>query len=467
MPVFAPLKKKTFALLYLGFAGGISLVFLSESWLFLVIGWEIITLTTAFMVSQSHRKLGQQYFFLQFVGECLFLYTVILAQTTGYQKVGVISEVWLQNLFIVGVGLKSAIFGLHFWLPPVHSQASPPVSAILSGLTVKIGFVLLWRIIPQENAFLLGLGLIMAIYGGIQALLATDYKVLLAYSTISQLGYIALGIGIGSPLARAGSILHLVAHSLAKSTLFIGSGLWEKAHHTRNIYQFQNSWGKNPLNALATTIGFLSLAGIAPFAGYAGKHLIKLEAEGNLWLLILIQLISFLSVLYSLRFLWWGLFKNRSNFTLQKEVQKSNLSFQLLIATFILLILGIWPSTFSALLGIETDGLFLWSFQKILSNLIPLVTGGLLLFWLGGLSVRPKKAPSLDFLFQGTYTCCYRISRRCFQLLDSEKWIKEGLGGGILLLSQKIYRIVFTSFSNQLLLIPILLFLLLLLARIK
>ncbi len=330
-------QKKYYILNIIFMISFIGIIF-TKDWIVFIIAWEMVTVSTALMLLWKSRGLTGQYLIVQFLGSSFLIFTILLAIRNGYTEVVPIKDFWLQSLFVLGFGMKSAIFGLHFWLPAVHSQAPAPVSAILSGWVVKLGFIMYLKIIPDGNILLFILGILMVSYGGIKALLASDYKVLLAYSSISQLGFIAIGIGSGTTLGYLGSVFHIIAHSLAKTSLFIGSGYLTGLYDSRNIYEFKNAWRRPILINLSIITGFGSLMGTPLLAGFNSKYLIKSSFYGEqafnikttmpLWMNFIFakkfiifnvtdgELVSFilyglslLTGLYSIRFLYWGLFK--------------------------------------------------------------------------------------------------------------------------------------------------------------
>ncbi|MFW6287315.1 MAG: complex I subunit 5 family protein [bacterium] len=329
-------RLKTYYLINIVFIFSFILMFFTKNWILFIVSWELITVCTALMLLWKNRGLAGQYLIIQFMGTGLLIFAIILAIINGYSEIGPIKEIWLQNILIIGLGMKSAIFGLHFWLPAVHSQAPAPVSAILSGWVVKLGFIMYLRIITGGNLLLFILGFMMIFYGGLKALQAEDYKVILAYSSISQLGFIAIGIGSGTVYGFLGSILHMIAHSLAKSGLFLGSGYLLKWHESRSIYSFGESWKRPFIINMNILIGFGSVMGFPILTGFNSKYLIKYSFYGDQIFnlnsllpeslgLIKMNKLAFLSAgdiitfllyagslltgLYSLRFLYWGLFR--------------------------------------------------------------------------------------------------------------------------------------------------------------
>src|SRR6056297_23922 len=285
------------------------MIILTNNWIIFMIGWELVTITTFAMLLWGGNKIARIYLIIQFVGSNFLLYVILLIMNAGYTTIGPIDNYNLQLLLIVGVGLKSAIIGLHFWLPIVHSRAPSPVSAILSGWVVKLGFILLLKTVITGNIALLYAGIAMVIYAGLKAISETDYKVLLAYSTISQLGFIAIGIGSGNTYAYWGSVLHIIVHGLAKTSLFLGSGYWIKKLKSRTIYDFKNGWSKDKINSLLTILGLLVLVGFPLIAGYNSKTLIKYAAGDSVVFKYLFHLMSILTYIYVLRFLGWGIFR--------------------------------------------------------------------------------------------------------------------------------------------------------------
>ena len=148
-------------------------------------------------------------------------------------------------LFLMGFGLKAALVPFHAWLPDAHSSAPTPISAMLSGLLIKVlGVYVIARIFfnvfgitPKLSIILISLAVISMVMASFLAFGQTDIKRLLAYSTISQVGYIMLGLGVGTPLAMMGALFHLFNHSIAKSLLFLNSGSIEEISGTRDLNQ--------------------------------------------------------------------------------------------------------------------------------------------------------------------------------------------------------------------------------------
>ena len=185
-------------------------------------------------------------------------------------------------LFIVGFGLKAALVPFHAWLPDAHPSAPAPISAMLSGVLIKsLGIYTICRIFYNVigmnlniSTIIMFLGTLSMVVGALLALGQWDLKRLLAYSSISQIGYIILGIGLGTPLGILGGLFHLFNHSIFKSLLFLNSGAVEYATGTRDLQKMGGLMKKMPVTGTTTLIASMSIAGIPPFSGFWSKLLI-------------------------------------------------------------------------------------------------------------------------------------------------------------------------------------------------
>lgn len=193
-------------------------------------------------------------------------------------------------LFMVGFSVKAAVFPLHAWLPDAHAIAPSPISAILSGLVVKTGIVGILRVLSIYGIFgglfslaslmfvLTWVGAISIVVGAFFAFFQNDLKMMLAYSTISNIGYIVLGIGLASTDGLIGGILQIFNHALIKVTLFLCAGavIYKTGH--RNLSELRGIGRKMPLTMAAMSIGILSIVGIPPTNGFICKWYIVLGA---------------------------------------------------------------------------------------------------------------------------------------------------------------------------------------------
>lgn len=193
---------------------------------------------------------------------------------------------WVAAIFLVGFGLKSAIMPFHAWLPDAHSSAPAPISSMLSGVLIKaLGIYTIIRIFYNvfgaPSLFLMifmVLGSISIIVASYLALGQWDFKRLLAYSSISQIGFILLAIGIGTKLALLGAVFHILNHAIFKSLLFYNAGAVELALGTRDLRKMGNLRGAMPVTTGTSMIATLSVAGLPPFNGFFSKLIIIIAA---------------------------------------------------------------------------------------------------------------------------------------------------------------------------------------------
>jgi multicomponent Na+:H+ antiporter subunit D len=185
--------------------------------------------------------------------------------------------------------VKAALFPLHIWLPDAHAIAPSPVSAILSGLVVKTGLLGMIRVyqiyygakvldLSALNTVLVWLGAISIVMGAFFAIFQEDLKMMLAYSTISNIGYIVMGLGLASQYGVIGATVHIFNHALIKATLFLGAGAIIYRTGYRNLTDLRGIGRSMPLTTAAISIGAISIVGMPPTAGFLCKWYIALGA---------------------------------------------------------------------------------------------------------------------------------------------------------------------------------------------
>jgi len=194
-------------------------------------------------------------------------------------------------IFIMGFGLKASTVPFHAWLPDAHPSAPAPISAMLSGVLIKaIGVYAIARIMfdvigpnAMVSSILMFLGALSMVVGVFLAVGQSDFKRMLAYHSISQMGYVTLGLGLGlnpnvSPVVAAmglfGGLYHLVNHAVFKSLLFLCSGAFEYRTGTRNRYEMGGLIRTMPVTGTACSIASLSISGVPPFNGFWSKLII-------------------------------------------------------------------------------------------------------------------------------------------------------------------------------------------------
>ena len=220
-------------------------------------------------------------------------------------------------LFVIGFGVKVALVPLHTWLPDAHSQAPSGISAMLSGVVIEIGLIAMLRALAvltgsahSWGVILMGFGALNILYGNLLALRQTVVKRLLAYSSLSHIGYILLGLGIalysGVALGAQGAFFHLFNHMLMKGLAFLSVGalmygmfLRNDSHASLKVADLAGAAQKYPLVALTLSVAVLALGGMPPLAGFMSKWQIFVAGfqTQNIWIIALMIFMALNSVL--------------------------------------------------------------------------------------------------------------------------------------------------------------------------
>lgn len=257
------------------------------------------------------------------------------------------------TLFIVGLGLKSALFPLHIWLPDAHSSAPTTSSALLSGIAVKAYLIALFKVFylvfgPQIlhalgiDRMLLVLGVAGVIGGSLFALVQKEVKRLLAYSTVAQLGYIFIGLGLGNELGVAAALFQIISHACMKSAMFIIAGHFAEKGKT-NVADYTGIGKAEPLLFTTFTIFALSMIGLPLFGGFITKWLLFRAALSthHIGILLFVVVSGLLNAGYFLPLLWNGWFGGQPGYS----KPRFSLNFALpIVMAVVVLWLGIAPS---------------------------------------------------------------------------------------------------------------------------
>ena len=288
-------------------AAMVLLIVARNSVLFLI-AWEVMALSAYFLLAaESDRKEVRESGFLYLAAThtgslALFaMFANIRVMTSSYQFPATASLPGSAPLAalvlvtaLVGFGMKAGLFPLHVWLPTAHANAPSHVSAIMSGVVIKMGVYGLVRVLSFFVApplwwggTLLAAGIVTALFGIISAVGQKDIKRLLAYSSIENIGIVTMGIGVavigqgmGSPallvLGMGGALLHLLNHSLFKPLLFLNAGALIHATGTRDIDTMGGLAHAMPRTALLFLAGAVAICGLPPLNGFIGEYLVYL-----------------------------------------------------------------------------------------------------------------------------------------------------------------------------------------------
>jgi len=234
--------------------------------------------------------------------------------------------IMVSVLFIMGFGLKAALVPFHAWLPDAHPSAPAPISAMLSGVLIKsLGVYTLCRVFyniiginSSLSLILMVLGTLSMVIGVFLAIGQWDFKRLLAYHSISQIGYVILGIGLGTPLGMIGGLFHLFNHSVFKSLLFLNSGAVEYATGTRDLQKMGGLMTKMPITGTTSLVASMSIAGIPPFNGFWSKLIIIIACVqanrlGYAFWAVLASILTLASFMKVMKYAFFGKLKEKWN----------------------------------------------------------------------------------------------------------------------------------------------------------
>jgi multicomponent Na+:H+ antiporter subunit D len=287
------------------------------------------------------------------------------AFTSGYDRT---FYLFVQILILSGFGLKAAIIPFHAWLPDAHSSAPSSISAMLSGVLIKaVGIYVIIRlffnmfVISESMAVLITtLGTLSMVIGVFLAIGQWDIKRLLAYHSISQMGYVVMSIGIGmillsrgakpeiASLAIAGALFHLVNHAAFKGLLFLNAGAIEYTIGTRNLKEMGGLAKSMPVTSATSFIASMSISGIPPFNGFFSKLIIIIAAiMAKFYLLavlaVIVSIITLASFLKFQRFAFYNKSNNNNNKNIKEVPFPMVFSMVVLSIICILLSLLVFP----------------------------------------------------------------------------------------------------------------------------
>ncbi len=219
----------------------------------------------------------------------------------------------IAMMFLVGFGVKAAVFPLFFWLPAAYHTPAFAVSAVFAGLLTKVGVYALLRmftlVFTRDVGFTHGLLLWVAVAtmvtGVLGAAAQTDFRRILSFHIVSQIGYMVLGLALYTPLALTGAVFYLVHHIIVKANLFLVSGVANRIAGGTNIDRIGGLYKGAPLLAFLFLIPAFSLAGFPPLSGFWAKYvLVKASLDLELWFVAFAALAVGLMTIYSMTKIW-------------------------------------------------------------------------------------------------------------------------------------------------------------------
>lgn len=328
-----------FAGVLLGFAGAMYGLVLTDDLVMLVIFWELTSILSYLLIGHYGHRAASRRAALQALlvttlgGLVMFVGVILLVVDAGTASIrellalaptGPLVDAAIVML-LVGAISKSALFPFHFWLPGAMAAPTPVSAYLHAAAMVKAGIYLIARFAPifalsaPWRPIVISLGILTMLIGGIQALRETDLKRILAFGTVSQLGFFSVVIGYGTPGAALAGIALVIGHALFKSALFLIVGIIDRQLSTRDVEELSGVGRQAPVMATAAFIATASMIGIAPTIGFVAKEstltaLLEDAQHGSTWgwvALVGVVVGAVITTAYGCRFLWGAFWRKK------------------------------------------------------------------------------------------------------------------------------------------------------------
>jgi len=373
-----------YALLML-FAVGMSGTTLADDMFLFYIFWELMLVASCALIAiwgdgERRGAVALKYFIFTHLGSLMVLVgLMVLYDATGSASFSALRTgvtlaptlvTTVTTFFIVGFCVKMAIFPLHLWLPDAHAVAPMPVTIMLAAAMLSMGTYGILRFplsifSPVQMAIfavpMMVAGIVSELYGALMALAEQDIKRIVAYSSVSQMGYILFGLGTLTYDGVTGATLHVIYHAIVKALLFMCVGLVVRATGRRRIAELGGLGRAMPLVALCTGAGALAIAGTPPFCIFTSEWMIFSGGfhTAHIGLSVLTLLGSLLTVAYALWFVGRIFFGTRP-----EGLTVDRLPWAMVVPTVLLAALALLEGLFPAMI-------FNW-----VANGLPLILGG-------------------------------------------------------------------------------------------
>ncbi len=326
--VTADMEHQGYHALFQVLIAGVSGAFLTGDLFNLYVWFEVMLIASFGLLVMGGRRVqmdaGIKYVTLNLISTILFLSGIgLLYGVTGTlnladlhfavqdAEAGLVTVI--ATMFMVGFGVKAAVFPLFFWLPASYHAPSFAVSAVFAGLLTKVGVYALMRmftlVFTQDVAFTHGVLLWVAcatmVTGVLGAAAQTGFRRILSFHIVSQIGYMVLGLALMSPLALAGAVFYLVHHIVVKANLFLVAGVANRIAGGEDVDRIGGLYRGAPWLAFLFLVPAFSLAGFPPLSGFWAKFvLVKASMDLEMWLVAGIALAVGLMTIYSMTKIW-------------------------------------------------------------------------------------------------------------------------------------------------------------------
>lgn len=350
---------------------------------------EILSIASCSIISIKNSKGNMlasfRYLILNTLGSLSVLMGIALIyMVTGqlnmieiHREISVVWQHYSTNIMmalgfiIIGFSTKAAIFPLHVWLPDAHSVAPTPSSALLSGIVVKVYIFaiikLLFRVmgvpivselgIPTAITYLAALGTIM---GSIFAIAQKDIKRMLAYSSVAQIGYIFLGVGLATKAGLEFAMFHIVSHGLIKTALFLSAGAIIYQTEKRDIRKLDGIAYEMPVTMMVFSIAALGMIGIPGTSGFMSKIFLGMVVlqEGKAFYLFIIILSSFLNAFYYIPIITSAFMKSDDDAKVLNDKIPKRMKIPMIIVILMSIAIGFYPQIITVIIEIAVKSLF-------------------------------------------------------------------------------------------------------------
>jgi len=312
---------------------GIHLSFLTGDLFNLFVAFEVFLLASyALMTLEVDAKRSRRalpYVTINLLGSAFFLVTCAFAYglfgTLNFAEIAIRSTEMVGDvrldllglLLLLVFSIKAGLFPLYYWLPISYPILPSSIAAFYAGMLTKVGIYILIRIfgtvLPPDLSWLhtaiAWAAALTMVIGVLGAVAQNRVQSILSYHIVSQVGYMALAIGLFSPFAFAAAIFYIIHHIVVKATLFLAGGVILRAQRTDDLDRIGGLWKLAPALGFAFLLQALSLAGVPPLSGFWGKYMIVMEGLAqDEWLLVVFSLVASILTLVSMLKIWFGAF---------------------------------------------------------------------------------------------------------------------------------------------------------------
>lgn len=478
-------NQNRFYFFFLLVLGGTLGTVLAENLFTLFVFFELMSLGSYVLVVHKEDALslsaGKKYLFMSIAGGLALLMGIFMIfYYTGSLEIKSLTQElahlgWVRYLisffFFLGFGVKAGMIPLHIWLPEAHPVAPSPASALLSGIMIKVGVYGFIRTInsifsPSYHLLFSGqadwslsqnLGYTLILFGAITmfggaflALFQENMKKILAYSSVSQIGYILMGVGVAGYMGSYGfiglgaALYHVMSHAFFKGSLFMVAGIIYVKAHELNIYRLGGLYKKMPLTTIAFIIGMFGIIGVPGFTGYISKTLLHeaiIESyyfQGDRLLYYVekvFKLTSAMTVVYFTKMLIPAFFGKASEKVQSIDERSLAMKFSLIALSLGILLLGLFPQLIldSTILLVKEDFSFamtgsigeidFWGQKALVEGSLATIIAGVsiyLIFWFSSLFqiLLPKKIGFEHLFYRPLYRLFFLLSEVFVNLFD-------------------------------------------------